>query len=211
MHKSTIVLLGVLVALVFGISGYYLGLKTGIDKKTSATASATATVTSTATITTKASATTSATADETANWKTYTNDTYGFSFKYPTTWNLNDDTGYIHLTDSAKTYQLEGSGMDPIVIGYAKDTFGASIDKYVAQGSGALKPLLQKATVTIGGKVAYVIKGITPPVDHNERVIFYNGIVINCSSNADNLSGQDPEGAITKIFDQILSTFQFTK
>jgi hypothetical protein len=29
---------------------------------------------------------TSATTDETADWKTYTNDTYGFSFKYPTSW-----------------------------------------------------------------------------------------------------------------------------
>lgn len=30
-------------------------------------------------------------ADDTAGWKTYTNDKYGFSFKYPPTWILSED------------------------------------------------------------------------------------------------------------------------
>ena len=47
--------------------------------------------------------------DETANWKTYTNDDYGFEFKYPQAWELNSDvsSSAIHLyVDFAKFSSL---------------------------------------------------------------------------------------------------------
>jgi len=75
MNKALPIILAILIsAAVFGGVGYWLGTQKA--EKTASTASATATV--------NASATTSA--DVTANWKTYSSDELGISFKYPQEW-----------------------------------------------------------------------------------------------------------------------------
>ena len=57
----------------------------------------------------KATKTTTTTADETKDWNTYTNDTYGFSFKYPKDWKTQDDkSGDIYLTDTKKLIHRKG-------------------------------------------------------------------------------------------------------
>jgi hypothetical protein len=79
----TISLAIVLSAAVFGYIGYWYG-----SSKNKTTATPTPTVTAT----TSAVASATTTTDPTASWKTYTSDSYGISFKYPSNWTLKEDT-----------------------------------------------------------------------------------------------------------------------
>lgn len=84
-HRPGLVLIiiVVVIAIVFGLAGYYLGRN--VSDKTATVATPIATVTSAVETTTpKASATTST--DPTADWKTYTNDTYGFTIIFTDKW-----------------------------------------------------------------------------------------------------------------------------
>jgi len=75
-------------------------------------------------IETKTPATT--TSDETADWKTYTNAQYGFEFKYPKDWELNEKDGTIDLIKYGPKKNLPGSYGDILVqlfIFIPKDTY----------------------------------------------------------------------------------------
>lgn len=147
----------------------------------------------------------------TANWKTYTNSSVGFSFKYPTDWKVSDDgKGDIALTDSKKTYMLEGGAVSPIVVQYSTDNSGANIDTYLSGSRAPLKSILKSGTVNIGGKTAYVLQGTTAPVYHDNRLVFYNGYVVSFGSLGAVLADQDTNGSINKIFNQILGTVNFS-
>ena len=73
-----LIIIVVVIAIVFGLSGYYLGRN--VSDKTATVASPIATVTSAAETTTPTVSATSST-DPTAGWKTYTNSKFKFSIK----------------------------------------------------------------------------------------------------------------------------------
>jgi len=201
MHKSTIVLLGVLVALVFGISGYYLGLKTGIDKKTSATATASATATSTAVASVSPKA--SATADETANWKTYTNDKYGFSFKYPNTWTItNDKPGQTGFVDQNLT--IKGDGSEEFQLWINPDGFGleGASDIYTAK--------IQNGKFIVTSKEKREPNSDFPELTPQVAIGTVDDQTNNSYTLAYSFAMPDRTAELAK-FDQILSTFKFTK
>ncbi len=84
-------------AIIFGLGGYLIAsmANSNTTTDTSVTTSSTATVTSSASPTTASTSSTSTT----TNWQTYTNNTYAFSIKYPTTLDLDiegaDDEKWI--------------------------------------------------------------------------------------------------------------------
>jgi len=80
----TTIILILVTAMVFLGLGFWAGTQ---QVKNEAVTAVTATVSPTA----SAVVSGTATADVTANWKTYTNDTYGFSFKYPSDWTVLDN------------------------------------------------------------------------------------------------------------------------
>jgi len=83
MNRAVPIILAILIsAAVFGGVGYWLGTQ----KAEKAASTATATVTTTA----KTSGT--ATADVTADWKTFTNNRYGYTIKYPSNWYVQSDS-----------------------------------------------------------------------------------------------------------------------
>ncbi len=88
------VLVIVLVAIVFGSAGYYVGKVRSKSKPETPVAlnSNQGSLSSTLTQTAVSNASASTTPDATADWKTYTNDTYGFSFKYPGEWTVSEKT-----------------------------------------------------------------------------------------------------------------------
>jgi len=77
---GTFVLLVILVAIAFGGAGYLYGINAG---KTLTAVTATPTASVSATTSKTVSALTTSTTNATADWKTYTNSTYGYSFKHP--------------------------------------------------------------------------------------------------------------------------------
>ncbi|MCX6809337.1 MAG: PsbP-related protein [Candidatus Berkelbacteria bacterium] len=71
--------------IVFGAIGYWYGANNPKEEVTA----------------TKSATSSASTTDVTASWKTYINDTYGFSFKYPASWNYTDYDSTFVFTDSA--------------------------------------------------------------------------------------------------------------
>lgn len=50
--------------------------------------------------------------DETANWKTYRNENFGFEVKYPSEWMVKDLVDYVYITNGSLQFQVypEGNG-----------------------------------------------------------------------------------------------------
>jgi hypothetical protein len=155
---------------------------------------------------TPAASATSTTATTTANWKTYANSTYGFSFKYPTNLyvkfqsNANPDQGpiaesTISISDNQTITQSDI---------YSKliyiDIFPASSSSTITQPNG-MDPVSSSNT-TVGGVTAkkYVSSdGSFVYVFVKNQRQYQIGIGANISST------------LKANFNNILSTFQFTK
>lgn len=149
--------------------------------------------------------------DETTNWQTYRNEEYGFEMKYPLSWQVKQIDSDFKFSNKDKVYNIEMSSVIPITISVKDNSYNDSIDKYLVNDQ--IKKILKDETVLIGGKKAYIIQGITPPVCHDFRVIFASDKVFNISSNACIIKAvnQDDFNEIDEIFNQILFTFKFIK
>jgi len=199
MNKALPIILAILIsAAAFGGVGYYLGTQKA-DKSTT---------TATATVTTTASGT--ATADVTANWKTYTNDTYGFSFKYPSGWTISDqlqekgeesavNKDYLKISkgDASITMYFEPAGWGSP---QPEITYKVSIkdNKMVLSDKAVLAPSEQNEIAQEPGLITLVSQ------DRNSFALTLGGY--NMAVSATNV-GLSQEATIVSI----LSTFQFTK
>lgn len=216
MKKSTIILVIVLVAVVFGGAGYWFGTKKTEDKTT------TATPTVTATTSTVASATT--TADPTASWKTYTNSAYGYSYKYPT------DLTIIDWTSAIKKGAEEANKDLLSVVGIGKNSnftdyeFSStvtndSLDRRKLLACYELVSDKTETPINFAGLTAYKItckaggpSDMAPDVktkggEQVVRIIFQKGnYVYELGYDQSDLSKDT-----SQTFNQIASTFQFTK
>jgi hypothetical protein len=128
---------------------------------------------------------------DTLNWKTYTNDAYGFSFKYPG----NDwDYSQTNFAGSLNTYKFASRGNKLITINIAIDSSW--------NGKGGIEKTQPNST--LGGLPAYRISnpaGQNPP---SEIVYVENkGKVLTIDLNY-----QD-QSSLVQEFNQILSTFKF--
>ncbi len=216
-----IILYVVLAALIFGIGGYYLGSRQVKNTSTSAT------VTPSAVASKRVAATVTATSsvDATANWKTYTNDTYGFSFKYPSDWvergksehgiRFNGPENEVvrkQIEETPPGYS-DGYTDDVILVfnslqNYAKSTLNKevdSLDKLIQEEQLKGSQISSAQKTTWGGQDAwdYIANGMGSYYE----IITKNGsdVISLAFGNADSKS------KLTALDKQILSTFQFTK
>jgi hypothetical protein len=194
-------IVGVIIgALLFGAIGYLAGSKNA-NTTNDATATATTVADDSATVTESASTTT--TADMTANWKTYTNDTYGFSFRYPNTFAVSEDKNYTSLDNkNAQTIIIKNS-TNSLTVWINPDGFGleGASDRYTAN--------IANGKINVTEKIQNQPSEEFPVLDG--RVVLSNMLHNNDTLVAAyNFDIKDRVVELT-TFDQILSTFQFTK
>ena len=210
----------IIVALATLIAGALGGYYYGISKSQSTT-----TTTEKITTTTKVGATTTAT--ETADWKTYTNSTYGFSFKYPKDWQLKENSGsntdqaIVSVTspetlkkieDQKKNGQNFGPYAEDVSIYYYASVADEIENKANKLGATTLDELVQKnksiqkiGTLKLGGKDAI-------DVIWAGESTYYTVLSVNNDHLYKILFNNIQKKAnLTSTEKTILSTFQFTK
>ena len=161
------------------------------------------------------------TSSETADWKIYVNNDYGFEFKYPQTWQLNSDVspGATHLyvnfakfstlVDNKETCtngicSRRSPNDDQLIINQA------SVGDEIKTNAG-----LPGKVVSIGGVKGFRYLGYNPQAKaYSTGVVVYNSqvdrIELSMSIVAPNET-QAGNDKLNKDFDQIISTFKFTK
>lgn len=150
--------------------------------------------------TTSATTTPATTTDETANWKTYSNSTYGFSFKYPATFTVADELNKTGNWTVAKTLKVSNS-TDSLDLWVNPDGFGPFFPEYTYK----ITPTTTGLTITSRDK--------EPAEDGQNNSVTFANTQFTYGSNTYllqyKIKGSDSKQLTT--FDTILSTFQFTK
>lgn len=216
--SATIIYTVIVSAIVFGALGYWLGGKN--NTATTTTKTATATVTAAASVTATSTAT-----DVTAGWKTYTNDTYGVNFKYPSDWILKEDTSnscqsFASITSPATKAEFdrlsaESKGDLPISAQDISFSYCKTIQE--ADGNNPKKwtsflDMINDAgyyhgreEITFAGQSAYsVIEGGL--LDYYTILMERDGHIYRIG-----FGNKESKEKVSTIENQILSTFQFTK
>jgi len=181
--------------IIFGAGGYWLGKNKTVDK--GSVDLLTATVTATA----STSATTSA--DVTANWKTYTNDAYGFSFKYPSNYKVADDSADINNRITILGLDTEKNYIQ--ILSGTTDRGG--------EGFETLSSTVISAN-GISWKVIYSQGVNNSDFGDNSNSKSINADYSKSTNNSFAFIAhyqKENSSEIETVFPQILSTFQFTK
>ncbi|MDP1722208.1 MAG: PsbP-related protein [Candidatus Gottesmanbacteria bacterium] len=152
------------------------------------------------------------TIDPTANWKTYTNPNYPFSFKYPSNYTVEENSGYISILSpllpvTDKGYELK-NGELKIEIYIQSSPVNDSLKKYVLEKKTQTKEnlpeskIINETEVTIDGIKTILLKWEAVGTGET-RYVIKNGYRIGITKYPLETSRQSE-------FDQILSTFTFT-
>ncbi|MDP3973913.1 MAG: hypothetical protein Q8P92_03710 [Candidatus Daviesbacteria bacterium] len=154
--------------------------------------------------------------DETANWKTYSNSSLGFSFSYPMILDhLYDQFGFNHPDnpegnlllqnfDGSKPRQDQPTDFQMVVEAY-KNSDQVTLDKYVKDPNKVWNQSGVQifADITLGNEPA--LKGLA--IQKNEKVptiwVSHKGYVLT-------IYLETPKSTNASLFDQILSTFKFS-
>jgi hypothetical protein len=164
----------------------------------------------TSTTATPATTTTPATTDATAGWKTYTNSTYGYSFKYP----ANDEITSPPTSNAATVNGADG-GHWIFAVDIPDEANGLSLSDYVDQliaakikigsNDAGIKLSSTKTNITVGGKnaIEFSIKNYG---DYGNA-----GATLYDNGNTINIKGDTATTQNNADFTLFLSTFQFTK
>lgn len=142
---------------------------------------------------------------DTSGWKTYTNSQYGFSFMYPPQWNTNNlgaETAVyfvsVKVPDQSSTVNVSWIPSSTIL------HFTDLTDYINAQYGPA--DIISKKNITQSG-ISWTILTTSPSWANGQQVVealaYQNGIVYKIYSQND--SNNLP------LFNQVLSTFKFTK
>jgi len=128
--------------------------------------------------------------NETANWKTYRSEKYGFELKYPGSWKVNTEEPNVEIATIELNQYLHGVGMPPK--GNAWIIFLPSLPQNFVKSETESQPgpgsdiiIQDKDTISSNGHTIWIIKGYW--------------------------KGDSQATKFKEIFKQILSTFKFTQ
>lgn len=158
MSTGMIIGIAVIVAIVFGGGAYaYVNSKAEKEKKDlNAQITELQSQVSSATTATTATPSTTTTTDETANWKTYTSPTFGYSIKYPTAWTEKQgrvlETG---VSEDTKNMSIEFYNSDTLMLRIATDYKTKVGDPSLATLVAEKEPPMDKTTIS--GAVSYKV------------------------------------------------------
>ena len=145
------------------------------------------------------------TPDPTANWKTYSNDAYKYSFKYPSSWKIN--------TTSPQTTYLEAGSVDE------PQTFARVSISETGENNKSVEELARSwrsgavEKIQVGGEeAAKVLQNPNPEGEPLVQGGYTISVFVKNKSNINLLIQLETANLNTyqAIFDQILSTFKFT-
>lgn len=160
--------------------------------------------------------------DETLTWKTYTNTTYGFSFKYPSSWNsdipVHPNLGKDVEFNSPETVAAQKANLGPSPIGpdlslnlfsnfsALNSTTSTPVNPNIKNIDDSLKSWQAQNIIQITNNNGVKLIEANIPADPR----FSLAIATNTNGNIVILYfGNDPT-ALTETSKTILSTFQFT-
>ena len=149
--------------------------------------------------------------NQVSDWKIYKNTEYGFEFKYPNDWEIikqnvsegaKDDLNmglWLDGNPQGKEYHFEGSSDCPLTI----TVYNKQFDQNAQEFSGAIK----NEKIINGFKfVEFFRKGTTYPDSHYFVYKLTDNSFIKIVDNT-----KTTDIKLLSVFDQILSTFKFTK
>lgn len=128
------------------------------------------------------------TSSETANWKTYTNTKYGYSFKYPDSWFLNSEEPNIEIATVPVSQYLHGVGSPP------HGAVWVTISTVESRGSDG------ESTISVGPNA-----GIINLASYKEN----KGNILQLQGGFWQDDSQQKQITDRAIINQILSTFTF--
>ncbi|MDP2685317.1 MAG: hypothetical protein Q8P20_09885 [bacterium] len=184
-YIAIIILISLMAVGFVGIAWYYEDNKEDID------------IVSNATTTTTINA-----ADDTTEWQTYTNNTYGYSIQYPSDWEVIETTSVVtSLTPKGENYYWEGSKEYPITIGGHNEAVSSLLSDVSDD---------KRTTVTINNQNAIKYTGYFDSISYQFDNIDTGGSV-GISSFAKQLLGagsinESKYNELESTFKQILST-----
>jgi type II secretory pathway pseudopilin PulG len=214
MSKSGVIVLSIILTAVIAISGTYAYMQNKANREKTDLETQLATLQSSATATT--SATIPTTADKTADWKTYTNEEYGFSFKYPEDWVIEEDTSLerIYVKNMEGDYNKSNMPTDfqKVWISYSQSQSSPTEENLTKDGKPSCCEATTVSTSTISANVLDIntyefntIGGPTLEAYWSDN----SGRRYSAKNGSEKPAGVQ-EKEITTL-KQILSTFQFTK
>jgi len=186
-----LLIVGIVLAcfVVFGAGGYFLGMKQWLTNNSASEANLPKP-------TSIPQASNTSNQDETANWKTYTNDKYNYSIKYPSNWSVTRDESNQPAFRSL--IQLNSSGLTTLpnfVIQVSTKSYSQLLTSSMKSFQMTkLISTMRSDTLTGAGNSDYFV-----------NVVFQNsGNVFDIQANFTNPPNQNE----LQQFNQILSTFE---
>ena len=149
--------------------------------------------------------TTTTTKDETADWKTYTNEKYGYSLKYPKDWEYKENMHEGYEKGAIVGFRkppTKDEGFYDIVIRVADAGNTLTIDEWLARNA---KPSIVTSPThkTIGVDKLPGVEFIESNMDEHKAVyLAHNKLVMSFTIAKDS--------KYLSIFNKMLSTFKFT-
>jgi len=163
-------------------------------------------------------------ADQTASWKTYTNTKYGFEFKYPSTWIVdeNETKSHVNIWSSEKEKQDAINAIIPIYSeftvnyqdtisfnGFAKGLLGRDVSG-VKDFVSSYEGFGSYAEINIAGQKAYAVISVANRAVYTVYIEL-NGEVYVLSTEDLSKGGSNPKNPRLDInIKNIISTFKFT-
>ena len=160
--------------------------------------------------------------NQTAGWKIYTSDKYGFEIKYPKNWEVsNSNVNAVSVWSSEKKKQEADNAIIPIYpefsVNYEDLTlFKAFAKELLGRDVSGAKDFVSSnfysfAETTVGGKKAYAGISVANRAVYTVYIESDNGVYVMSTEDLSDM-GQDPKNPkIDENVKNIISTFKFTK
>jgi len=140
--------------------------------------------------------------DETADWKTYTNEEYGFELKYPNGWFLYEDGDNVYFQpDEEVEGNIPGPHASALSVRIEKLSEDENLEQKIKTDKNRAGMEFEQSKIMIGGENAFLVKSICEGVGCGSPEWYFvkDEYLYSFNSNL----GYSP------AFDRIISTFKF--